>query len=119
MMPGVPTCRKVLPGTYIDYHIISEGMVAKVKPGTAVDVTASARPRKPAELELLQQLRYLWERVVATPRPLPKQAHPGYARFPWGWPPLRASFSSSPLQKILLKHGTKLWQVSSTRFGPS
>ena len=85
LQPSTTTCRKTLPGTIIDYHIISKGMMVQMSPGAQVDEVAHTWPHRPVRAALLCQPREVWIRALRQPRDLPRQPRPGCAPFPWDW----------------------------------
>ena len=85
MMPNTTTCRNTLPGTVIDYHVVSRSLQVMLQPGAVVGELANTWPHLPVNLSLLVKPREQWIRTIRQPRPLPKQPLPGCASFPWDW----------------------------------
>ena len=55
--PSTTTCRKSLPGSTIDYHLISMNVLTRVAPEVEVDEQATTHPHRPVQLVLLDRPR--------------------------------------------------------------
>ena len=89
LVPAATTCRKTLPGTRIDYWLLSQVLATRFEQKAVVDEEVTTYPHLPVEVSLLTEPHIAWCRVMDVPRELPKELRPGCASYPWDWKAIR------------------------------